>query len=209
MGKTRKRIWQLLISAALLAFALMIFFHPRSPINPKELKKKDLSLQELPIKAKEILPFIKANGFSTELAILVDMKLNLHQKRMYAINPETSEVLHSCIVSHGKGGESTKQDVRFSNVPESWCSSLGKYKIAERYTGRWGDSYRLDGLDASNSNARKRAIVFHYYEYQSADESVGPHYFSEGCPMLEKKDWVQMDALIQADPKPILLWIYK
>jgi len=208
MGKTRTNIWRLLVLLACIIVGLVIYNYPRSVLSPKELEKKAQSEQLIPEKADEILPFLEENHYSTDLAILVDMSLSMHQKRMYIVNPQTKEILHSCLVAHGKGNQSSEDNVYFSNVPNSFCSSLGKYKIAERYTGRYGDSYRLDGLDSTNSNARKRAIVFHYYEHQSPSESLGPHYFSEGCPMLAEEDWRIVDEYIKGQNKSCILWIF-
>ncbi|MDG1099338.1 MAG: murein L,D-transpeptidase catalytic domain family protein [Bacteroidia bacterium] len=208
MGKTRTNIWRLLALFALIIAGLLIYSYPRSVLSPKVLEKKAQSRRLIPEKVDEILPFLEANHYSTELAILVDMSLSIHQKRMYIVNPQTKQILHSCLVAHGKGNQSSEDKVYFSNVPNSFCSSLGKYKIAERYTGRFGDSYRLDGLDSTNSKARKRAIVFHYYEHQSSSESIGPHYFSEGCPMLAEEDWRIVDEYIKVQDKRCILWIF-
>lgn len=180
-----------------------------------KVKKKMTAISEAK-KAKnieerllEISPFLNLNEYSESLVILVNMAENMSSKRMYVANPSEGKILHSCLVMHGKGGGSDADKAIFSNTPNSLCSSLGKYKIAERYVGRFGESYRLDGLDTTNSNARKRAIVFHYYEPQSALENIGPHFFSEGCPMLAESDWRKIDKLIKKEDKPVILWMYK
>lgn len=54
---------------------------------------------------------------------------------------------------------------RFSNAPNSLATSEGRYRIAEQYVGKYGVSYRLDGLDSTNSNARSRAVVIHEAAY--------------------------------------------
>lgn len=75
----------------------------------------------------------------------------------------------------------------FSNTPNSHKSSLGLYKTLNEYNGKHGRSLRLDGLETSNSNARKRAIVFHGVSY-AGDEWVRRHGRcgrSFGCPAVE------------------------
>ena len=89
-------------------------------------------------------------------------------------------------VAHGKGSDPrfTGYCETFSNVPGSLCSSEGIYLCAETYiSSKFGYALRMDGLEKTNSNVRKRAIVFHgakYAEdsYVSANGKTGR---SEGC----------------------------
>src|SRR5262249_31752492 len=72
----------------------------------------------------------------------------------------------------------------FSNENGSKKSSLGIYLTAETYIGKHGLSLRLDGMEPTNSNARKRDIVLHGAEYVS-DETIkkqGRLGKSWGCP---------------------------
>jgi hypothetical protein len=207
MGKTKKRIGQLL-AIIFLAIAV-IYILPELKIAKKtafnEITKADLVKEKL----GKIRPYLNLNKYSENLIIIANMSENMSIKRMYVANPSKGKTLHTCLVMHGKGRKSDADKANFSNIPNSLCSSLGKYKISERYPGKFGESYRLDGLDSTNSNARKRAIVFHYYKPQSAAEDIGPHFFSEGCPMLAESDWRIIDELIQKEDKPVLLWMYK
>ena len=70
-------------------------------------------------------------------------------------------------VAHGKSsGELYAR--RFSDVPESNMSSLGLFRVGERYSGDHGLALRLDGLDSlRNGNAAKRDIVLHSAGYVS------------------------------------------
>jgi hypothetical protein len=74
-------------------------------------------------------------------------------------------------VAHGRGSdpEHTGWLERFSNEPRSNATSAGAYKTDCIYVGGHGRSLRLDGLDASNSNAAERAIVVHGAPYVSAE----------------------------------------
>ena len=59
--------------------------------------------------------------------------------------------------------------VIFSNVSESHKSSLGVMQGAESYTGTYGYSMRLDGLEPGyNDNVRARAIVVHPWDGSTA-----------------------------------------
>ena len=46
-------------------------------------------------------------------------------------------------------------------------SSLGLYLVENSYVGEHGTSLKLNGLSASNSNAKQRAIVIHSADYVS------------------------------------------
>lgn len=88
-------------------------------------------------------------------------------------------------VSHGRGSDPAHLGwlQYWSNAPGSLASSRGAYLTGERYTGKYGLSVRLDGLDWSNNLARERAIVVHGADY--ADPSMISTYGklgrSEGC----------------------------
>lgn len=152
--------------------------------------------------------WLRANGYSTSLLLIADMGLNMNIKRFYAVNPDSQKLLHAALVSHGSGGGSTLNRVVFSNVPGSFCSSKGRYKIGETYQGSYGKSWRLHGLDAYNSNAFSRLIVLHAYRDMTEEEYDDPLYFSGGCPMLGKKSFAIVDALIAEQTKPVMLVIY-
>jgi hypothetical protein len=91
----------------------------------------------------------------------------------------------SHLVAHGRGSDPlhTGWLKRFSNQPGSNASSAGAYRTGAAYVGAHGHSLRLEGLDASNSNALSRGIVVHSAWYVS-EEVVG-HFGkpgrSEGC----------------------------
>jgi len=57
---------------------------------------------------------------------------------------------------------------QFSNKVGSHETSLGILRTAETYIGKHGLSLKLDGLEASNSNVRKRDIVLHGANYVNA-----------------------------------------
>ena len=96
------------------------------------------------------------------------------------------------LVAHGRGSDPAHVGwlQYWSNAPGSLASSRGAYVTGERYTGRYGLSVRLDGLDYSNDLARERAIVVHGADY------VGPHMIaeygklgrSEGCFAVPQAD---------------------
>ena len=93
--------------------------------------------------------------------------------------------VRSHLVAHGRGSdpEHTGWLERFSNEPHSYATSAGAFRTQGIYHGQHGQSIRLDGLDASSSNAASRAIVVHGAWYVSDDiaKEHGVLGRSEGC----------------------------
>ncbi|CAD0009831.1 peptidase [Flavobacterium chungangense] len=93
-------------------------------------------------------------------------------------------------------------------MPNSNCTSLGIYSIGNNYNGIFGKAYRLSGLDETNSNAFKRAIVLHYYSavpYEEQDRSISR---SHGCPMVNEQFFKRIEKIIDSSKSNILLDIY-
>lgn len=119
----------------------------------------------------------------------------------------TKKKLHEFKTSHGSGGKNAHpHDGRcreVSNTPGSHMSCVGMFKCAETYTGRNGYSMRLDGLSATNSKARSRAIVIH--DHPGSGKPVGqvePR--SWGCFMFsESTNRFVIDCLKNGSP----LWV--
>jgi hypothetical protein len=167
-------------------------------------------------KAKEALVFCKQNNFNTDFCILIDLKDHSGKKRACIWSFKKDTVLLKGMCSHGCGsnpwgGTSTKNNPVFSNVPDSHCSSLGKYKVAKRGYSSWGINvnYQLQGLESTNSNALKRQIVLHSWEDVPADE-VFPDGIPEGwgCPAVSNEFMTELDRKLKNAEKPVLLWIF-
>jgi len=100
------------------------------------------------------------------------------------------------LCAHGKNtGDIYAQD--FSNTPGSKQTSLGLYRVGTPYTGQWGVSLKLHGLEpGKNHNAYKRHIVLHSAWYSSEEtiylniaEGYGPRIGrSLGCPAVPAQD---------------------
>ena len=145
---------------------------------------------------------IGADSFLT----VIDMSVSANRNRFFLIDVKNKKILHKSIVAHGRnsGGEYAKY---FSNKVGSFKSSIGFYRTAETYNGKHGLSLRLDGLEYSNSNARKRAIVIHAADYVSAVfiKKNGRLGRSLGCPSLPQKDY---DQIVHKIKNGSLLFIY-
>lgn len=117
---------------------------------------------------------------SKDYISIVDFSKHSRKERYFLINMFTG-VVTTLHVSHGKGSDPSHSGyaTMFSNRPNSEMSSLGFYVTGENYTGKHGDSMRLDGLSGTNSKARERSVVIHgaVYVYDS-DVRQGR---SQGC----------------------------
>lgn len=97
---------------------------------------------------------------NSKYMVVVDFKQPSTAKRLCVIDTTNRKEVYCTETAHGKnsGGLYAKS---FSNVPESNQSSLGLYLVGEPYYGKHGLSIKLDGLERTNSNVRRRAIVIH------------------------------------------------
>ena len=144
----------------------------------------------------------------TKLAI-VDFSLPNTTPRMWVLDLEKGVLLSTQVVSHGSGSGGSAIPSRFSNIPGSNASSLGLYKVAERYQQIKGvaldagpaqthglDPYpraRLDGLfPGVNDLARDRAVVIHSSQYVSKSRAG----LSQGCFTLDRGDAIKTVATL-------------
>jgi hypothetical protein len=118
------------------------------------------------------------------------------------IDRASGQVVQSFRVAHGHGSEGKHRDGYaevFSNVPNSNASCLGLYRTGETYLSDVypGLAMRLDGLSATNSNARSRFIVVHAAKYMEPEswqgKKAGRPGLSDGCFAFSHAD---RDAVI-------------
>lgn len=175
---------------------------------------KPIPIQPKALKAKE---FCVANGLNTNICILIDMSIHSGKNRLFVYDLKKDSVISSALCSHGCcnnewAADSTKTTPKFNNIPESHCSSIGKYKIGKRGYSNWGINvnYRLHGLEYTNNNAYSRAIVLHSWEMITENETF-PEGTPEGwgCPAVSNQQMRALDSLLKKEKKPLLLWIYK
>ena len=152
-------------------------------------------------RAAKLLDFCRNGGYNQEIAISVDMGRHSGLNRFVVWSFEEQRPILVCPVSHGSGSAKSHQrsaHASFSNDDDSHLSSLGRALIAERYEGRYGVAYRLDGLDSTNSNLRSRCVVLHGWEHTTSFAiypfaTVG----SFGCPVLSRKMLARVDGILQ------------
>lgn len=102
----------------------------------------------------------KYNPVNKRYVVIINYSLSIDSERLYLLDMNTSKVVLKTKVSHAKN---SGYDVpyMFSNQMNTKKTSLGVYKSTQTYYGKFGYSLKLIGLDSTNSNAERRAIVFH------------------------------------------------
>jgi hypothetical protein len=130
-------------------------------------------------------------------AAVLDFSAHSSTPRFHLVERASGRVLQTFRVAHGHGSEGSRNDGYaevFSNVPDSNTSSLGLYRTAETYVSEvWpGLAMRMDGLSATNSNARSRYIVIHAARYMELEswkgKKAGRPGLSDGCFVFSKAD---------------------
>jgi len=119
-----------------------------------------------------------------DVIAIADFSLPSRLPRFHLLNLAAGSV-SSHWVAHGRGSDPSHTGwlERFSNEPRSNATSAGAYRTADVYVGAHGRSIRLEGLDATNSNAAARALVVHgaWYVSEAMVGQWGMLGRSQGC----------------------------
>ena len=147
---------------------------PRRPYIDPRLKARALAALE----AKgRLIPHRDVIG-------IADFNRASRDPRFYIVDLRSGFVTE-LLVTHGRGSDPGHSGwlEYFSNVVGSEATSEGAYLTGDAYTGKYGWSMRLTGLDRTNSNAEARAIVVHTAKYAEPDMigRFGKLGRSEGC----------------------------
>jgi len=157
-----------------------------------ELHLNDLGLsEEAFMYALKGYEYLKERGRieNEDIITIIDFTKPSTQKRLFVIDLKNCNVLFNTYVAHGQGSGEVFAN-KFSNIPESYQSSLGFYVTADTYNGKNGYSMRLVGLETGiNDKADERAIVMHGAPYVSESyiRSQGHIGRSWGCPAVPEK----------------------
>lgn len=179
-------------------------------------KKPQLDIDKTRLKAKEAFEFCQTKKYNTDFCILIDMSLHSGVNRLVIWDFKKDTIDHICLVGHGSGDnvwnhDYSKENPQFSNVENSHCSSLGKYRIGVRAPSDWGVrvKYVLHGLEKTNNNATTRYVVFHSWD-RVPDEELYPEGTPEGwgCPIVSLNNFQWIDEKLSSVSKSTLMWIY-
>lgn len=178
--------------------------------NSKATSAEELKERRVNEHIEKIKEFLKRNPqYNSDLVFLVDMKIASGRNRFFVYDLKKNEISDQGLVAHGSGSETGIQNkLKFSNVSGSNATSLGKYSVGESYYGQFGKSYKLYGLDKSNSNALARYIVLHKFSKMPYEEQINPVCNSLGCPMVNEKYFARIEKILDLSDKKLLLDIY-
>ncbi|KAF2337630.1 murein L,D-transpeptidase catalytic domain-containing protein [Flavobacterium nitrogenifigens] len=196
------------IIICLFALVILVGYFIVSDKNKVDLPASDYKRVETHV--ADIKKLIHANTkYNDKIAFFIDMKIPSGKNRFFVYDLKADKIIGKGLVAHGSGSETGKEGkLRFSNIPNSLSTSLGRYSIGNHYYGKFGKAYRLYGLDETNNNAFKRDIVFHYYYDVPYEEKDGYICNSHGCPMVNKKYFERIARLIDGSKSDILMSIY-
>lgn len=201
----------LLVSATWLSSS-GIWKRYKAYIAPKEYhaytKPNGLSAK-LRDRAAMARKYAAAKRFNEKLCFLIDMSLPSGENRFFVYDLEKDTVRAAGLVAHGNCFQRWLEGRRYSNQIESGCTSLGRYKVGSSYTGKFGLSYKIHGLDSSNSNAYTRTVVLHSHECVPESEVTDDICQSNGCPTVSPGFLNVLTPIIKHSGKPVLLWIYE
>jgi len=172
--------------------------------------KSNITRERLDNQVDSIKAFISKNPkYNNEIAFFIDMKINSGENRFFVYNLKENKTVDQGLVAHGSGSETgIDNQLKFTNIPDSNTTSLGKYSIGNHYIGTFGKAYKLYGLDKTNSKAFERFIVLHHYNKVPYEEQSNPICNSLGCPMVNEKYFNRIEKILDASEKKVLLTIY-
>jgi L,D-transpeptidase catalytic domain len=205
----------LLLIVSVSALAYFFWYKPKFinkaatfavTVKDKENNKKIFA--RLKQKANDIAVYAQAHDYNTQYCFMADMKIESGKKRFFVYNLQKDSIELSGLVTHGSGTTNTG-NIQFSNTANSLCTSLGKYKIGNSYTGKFGLAFKLYGLDNTNSNAFNRFVVLHSHAcVPNGETSPFPICESWGCPTVAPAFLGELKKYIDNSEKPLLLQIY-
>ena len=178
----RRRFLAATAGAAALALPVRTF--AQAAAAPRDRRILDLAREQV-ARAGDAL-------WRRDIAAIADFGVHSATRRFHFANLENGTV-RSFYVTHGRGSDPEHDGWlnAFSNVEGSLMTSRGAYVTWEWYTGRYGTSIRLGGLEPSNSNALPRAIVMHPAAYATEAHVArwGRLGRSDGCFAMGPEDF--------------------
>ena len=195
-----------------MSFSLCVaFITINLGINLFERKYKEVDYDVL-------IGYCQKHRLSENYAIVVDFNKPSGLHRFFVCDLKKHTIVASSLCAHGAGGGSTFKQAVFCNEVGSNCSSLGHYKIVGKHKMRTSGlpSFKLIGLDKSNSNAESRGILIHsaklismfrwgmYPFYLPMDKRISSGCFAVDIDMMEK-----IEKILEKERSPILVYAFK
>ena len=206
MNKRHHKLAMTTIGILLMVSGILIFLERRPD------KKPAGDADPLARRASEALVYARKHHLNTDYVLLLDYSIPSGTPRLFVWSHDKHQVVARTYAMHGVGGGSTAERPVFSNKAGSQCSSLGKFKVLTSHGAKLRRSYRLKGLERSNSNAYKRGIMIHrskWVDTWCSKKYIPLHEPScQGCVTVSSKGMAYLDRLIKSESTPLLLWSY-
>ena len=147
--------------------------------------------------------YCKKKAYNEQYGIIINFSIHSGKNRFFLCDLESEKVIIEGLVCHGSCSGNDKE---FSNIEGSGCSSLGHYKIGNKYNGDFGTAYKLYGLDETNSNVFERFVVLHSHSCVPKREVFYEICLSLGCPTLNPEVLNAIEPFLDEATKPIIIW---
>lgn len=204
----------------LFLYGTALFFFSGSvacnkPVEEQVIIAPKYNKQDYAQFAQDALQYCYRKSLNTDFFILIDLSVHSGKNRFFIWDFSKNAFTHSYLVSHGCcnnpwGEDYNKTNAIVSNVPNSHCSSVGKYILGERGYSNWGvnKKYLMHGMESTNNNALARQIVFHSWD-MVANNEIFPAGTPEGwgCPAVSNNAFRVIDSKVQGVSKRTLMWI--
>ena len=186
------------ILTILIIIILLIFVHAVVPRSiPDELKSEALEKYKLNI----------SNIKKHDYIIIVDYSKDIFQKRLWLYDIINDEIILNSRVTHALNSGLIFCNV-ISNIPGTEKTCIGSFVTGNQYSGKFGNSMNIHGLDNNNSNANKRRIVFHpncKHKYYGVTVPSFLALYSSGCFAFHEDD---MNPFIAKVKNGVFMYVY-
>ena len=167
------------------------------------------------IDTRELLEYCRSKGLSDEYCILVDFSKPQGVDRFAIYSFRDNAVIAKSLCAQGRGRENNIFCRKFSNEIGSNYSSLGHYRVGRlrpmSHPILWffNDGYEVHGLDSTNSNAYKRAILIHNGNACFETYPLPCIPASQGCFTVSTAMMRKIAEIKKLTDKPLLLYAYR
>ncbi|MCA8830841.1 murein L,D-transpeptidase catalytic domain-containing protein [Hymenobacter pini] len=142
--------------------------------------------------------------YNQRIGFYLDLRRPSGQPRFFVLDLRRKQVLAAGLCCSGRTDAQGR--VRYSNTPDSNCSSHGLAQVSYAYTGKFGRAYKLVGLQKTNSRIFERFIVLHSHDCVPAQPQRRAICRSQGCPTVNPAFLRVLSTYIDHSHKPILLY---
>lgn len=162
---------------------------------------------------KDAWTYCHEKGLNEDYCLFVDFSRPSGEDRIALYDFKTQSMVYAAPCAHGNGKSNTAWRPKFSNEEGSHCSVTGHFKVGGKgYSHAVGLHFKLDGLDAGNSNARQRHIYIHASKYVGIAAMFTAYLpltdASQGCFTTSEMMLQKIEMISQKSEKPLLLYAY-